>query len=93
MNEPRHIERRHITPGDYEVPDHLAAGVYSTMAAVVTSGPDGKPEEITLDFLYAGRGMSRPRLVGRIILSPRHALRLHNTLKANLKNVFPEEIS
>ena len=93
MTGPRHIERRHVSPGDYEVPDDLAAGTYSTMAAVVTSGPDGKPEEITLDFLYAGRGMSKPRLVGRIILSPRHAFRLYNTLKANLKGIFPDEMT
>lgn len=92
MNGPTHIERRHVTPGDYEVPEALAAGAYSTMAAVVTSGPEGKPEEVTLDFLYAGRGMTRPRLVGRIILSPRHALRLYKTLQTNLKALFPDEI-
>ena len=87
----KHIERRHISPDDYDIPDNLAAGKYSNVALVLSSGPQGALEEVTLDFLYAGKGLPRPRLVSRVILSPRHALRLYHALGDNLKPLLEQE--
>ena len=83
--EQQHIERRHISPDDYDIPDSLATGVYSNVALVLSSGPQGTLEEVTIDFLYAGKGLGQPRLVARVILSPRHAARLYKALGDNLK--------
>jgi hypothetical protein len=84
----QHIERRHISPDDYDIPDELATGVYSNVALVLSSGPQGALEEVTLDFLYAGKGLPHPRLVARVILSPRHATRLYKALGDNLKSLL-----
>ena len=86
MNED-HIERRQLDMGDYDLPEEISIGVFSNLAVVQQSGPGGTVEEITIDFLYTGRGMERPKVVSRVIMTPGHALRLYRTLKTNLSKI------
>lgn len=59
------------------VPEHLAAGVYSTNLIVANTR-----EEFTLDFLT---GFEPPqRLVARVILNPHHAKRLAQAIRENI---------
>ena len=83
----RHIERRELNPEDYDLPDGLATGVFSNLAIVQQSGPGRGVEEITLDFLYTGRGLKRPKVVARVIMTPGHAVRLLNALRSNLERI------
>ena len=83
----RHIERRELNPEDYDLPDELATGVFSNLAIVQQSGPGRAVEEMTLDFLYTGRGLKRPKVVARVIMTPGHAVRLLNALRSNLERI------
>lgn len=87
MEEHRHIERREVNPEDYDLPDELATGVFSNLAVVQHSGPGRAVEEMTIDFLYTGRGIKRPRVVARVIMTPGHAVRLLQALKSNLDRI------
>ena len=87
MGKHQHIERREVDPEDYDLPEELATGVFSNLAVVQQSGPGRAVEEITLDFLYTGRGLARPRLVARVIMTPGHAVRLVQALKSNLDRI------
>ena len=87
MEEHRHIERRQVDPEDYDLPEELSTGVFSNLAVVQHSGPGRAVEEITMDFLYTGRGLSRPKVVARVIMTPGHAVRLFQALKTNLDRI------
>lgn len=82
-----HMESRHLSGDDYEIPDGLATGVYSNLAVIQHSGPGKAVEEFTFDFVYTGRGLKKPRLVARVIMSPAHALRFYKALEQNLGRV------
>lgn len=62
-----------------QLDDATAQGVYSNLAMIYHS-----ENEFVLDFAYLQPGPARAKIRSRVILSPKHARRLLDAMKANI---------
>lgn len=70
---------------EIELPEEESSGTYSNLVMITHS-----PSEFILDFIAVMPGVSKAKVVKRMVLTPDHAKRLANALTENV-NRFENE--
>ena len=63
-----------------ELPEEVAAGIYSNLAVITHS-----PTEFVTDFIQIMPGVPKAKVRSRVIMTPQHAKRLMKALIENVK--------